>query len=64
MPLEGLWWTDYYRPMEKKLAELRLKYQGNSKAQKLFDTFDKDLEMYRKYSAWYGYGFYIMRRTH
>ena len=54
MPLEGLWWTDYYRPMEKKLAELRLKYQGNSKAQKLFDTFDKDLEMYRKYSAWYG----------
>ena len=58
------WWTDYYRPMEKKLAELRLKYQGNSKAQKLFDTFDKEQEMYRKYSAWYGYGFYIMRRTH
>lgn len=56
------WWTDYYRPMEKKLAELRVKYRGKVEAQELYDRFDIELDMHRKYSAYYGYAFYIMKR--
>jgi len=33
------WWTDYYMPAEKIIDEMRLKHQGNKKAQKIFDSF-------------------------
>lgn len=56
------WWTDYYRPMTKKLAELRMKHKDNLKAQEMYERFDTELDMHRKYSAYYGYGFYMMRR--
>jgi SAM-dependent methyltransferase len=56
------WWTNYYTPMEKKIAETRPKHEGNQKAQELFDSLQLEIEMHRKYSAYYGYGFYTMRK--
>jgi hypothetical protein len=56
------WWTDYYTPVEKKLAEMRQEYQSNKDAQGIFDAFQLEINMYRKYSDYYGYGFYIMRK--
>ena len=56
------WWTDYYTPAEEKIAELRSKYKDNKDAQAIFDSFQLEMEMHRKYSPYYGYGFYIMRK--
>jgi len=56
------WWTDYYTSAEKKIVEMRHKYQGNKEAQSLFDSFHLEMDMHRKYSEYYGYGFYIMRK--
>ena len=56
------WWTDYYTPAEKKIAEMRIKHRNNKDAQTLFDSFQLEMDMHRKYSPYYGYGFYIMRR--
>ena len=56
------WWTDYYTPAEKKLAEMRREYQSKKDAQSIFDSFQLEIDMYRKYSEYYGYGFYIMRK--
>ena len=56
------WWTDYYAPMEKKLAEMRREYQSNKDAQSIFDSFQLEIDMHRKYYEYYGYGFYIMRK--
>jgi ubiquinone/menaquinone biosynthesis C-methylase UbiE len=56
------WWTHYYTPMEKKLAEMRRKYKGNKKAQAIFDSLQLEIDMHRKYSDYYGYGFFIMKR--
>ena len=56
------WWTDYYTPAEKKLTEMRRKYQSNKDAQSMFDSFQLEIDMHRKYSEHYGYGFYIMRK--
>jgi len=62
-PLPGeSWWTYYYTPMEKKLASLRRKYKGNQDVQSIFDAFQLEIDMHRKYSDYYGYGFYIMQR--
>jgi SAM-dependent methyltransferase len=56
------WWTDYYTPVEKKLAEMGQEYQSNKDTQGIFDAFQLEINMYRKYSDYYGYGFYIMRK--
>jgi len=56
------WWTDYYTPAEKKLADLRHEYQSNRDVQPLFDSFQLEIDMHREYSEYYGYGFYIMRK--
>jgi len=63
LPLPGeSWWTDYYTPAEKKLKEMRDKYRDNTDAQAIFDSFQLEIDMHRKYSDYYGYGFYIMRK--
>jgi SAM-dependent methyltransferase len=62
-PLPGKsWWTDYYTPAEKKIAEMRRKYHDKKDAQAIFDSFQLEIDMHRKYSPYYGYGFYVMRK--
>jgi ubiquinone/menaquinone biosynthesis C-methylase UbiE len=56
------WWTDYYTPAEERIAELRYKYRDNRDAQRIFDSFQLEMDMHKKYSPYYGYGFYIMRK--
>jgi hypothetical protein len=63
-PLPGeSWWTHYYTPAEKKLIALRRKYKNNKDAQAIFDSFQLEIDMHRKYSDYYGYGFYIMQKA-
>jgi ubiquinone/menaquinone biosynthesis C-methylase UbiE len=62
-PLSGMsWWTDYYAPAEKKVAEVRRTYEDHKKAQVLLDSFQLEMDMHRRYSEYYGYGFYVMRK--
>jgi ubiquinone/menaquinone biosynthesis C-methylase UbiE len=57
------WWTDYYTPAEKKLVQMRRKYRNDRKAQAIFDSFQLEIDMHRKYSNYYGYGFYIIQKA-
>jgi ubiquinone/menaquinone biosynthesis C-methylase UbiE len=59
---DSSWWTDYYTPAEKKIAEMRGKHRDNKDAQMIFDSFQLEMDMHKKYSPYYGYGFYIMRK--
>jgi SAM-dependent methyltransferase len=58
---ENSWWDSYYHPMERRVAELRGKYQDNPEALQVLDTELTEVDIYRRYSEWYGYVFYIMR---
>ena len=55
------WWTDYYTPTEKVIAEMKVKYKGNNDAQPTFDALQREMDMHKKYRKYYGYGFYIMQ---
>ncbi len=55
------WWTDYYTPMEKVIAEMKNKYKGNNDVQPTFDMLQLEMDMHKKYCEYYGYGFYIMQ---
>ncbi|MHC4606317.1 MAG: class I SAM-dependent methyltransferase [Planctomycetota bacterium] len=59
---EDAWWANYYGPVEKRIRELRRKYGEDPEALKAFEEFGVEIEMYRKYHAWYGSVYFAMQR--
>lgn len=55
---ESAWWA-YYKPLQKRIRQLRKKYQDNRDAKFILDLEQKEINLYRKYSEFYGYVFYI-----
>ncbi len=55
------WWDNYYSPIEARLLSLRGKYCNNPQALMEINATQKELDMHRKYSDWYGYVFYIIQ---
>ena len=43
--------------------ELKVKYEDNEEAQKALNNELKEIVMYKQYSAYYGYEFYVLRST-
>lgn len=60
---EAGWWEDYYIPLEKKIAVLREKYKGNQDALDILQGTQTEIDLYRNYSDYYGYVFYILRKN-
>jgi len=57
------WWLDYYSRLKGKLAGMRKEYQDNPAAGELCDSFQAEIEIHRKYSAFFGYGFCVMKKS-
>jgi len=55
------WWDNYYTPIEKKLPSLRAKYRDDKEALQVIASEETEIEMFRKYSDYYGYVFYILQ---
>jgi ubiquinone/menaquinone biosynthesis C-methylase UbiE len=60
---ESDWWTNYYSPLEKRVAELREKQPVSDLMAECLDLSQQEVEMYRAYSAYYGYTFFVMQRN-
>lgn len=58
---ESCWLEEYYAPMLERVAMLRLKYADDVEKQAMLDEELVEVELYRKYSDWYGYEFYVMQ---
>ncbi|MFX1338914.1 MAG: class I SAM-dependent methyltransferase [Promethearchaeota archaeon] len=58
---ESSWWNNYYIPLEKRIDNLRKKYQNDEENLNLLDEFYSEIEIFRKYSDYYGYVFFIMK---
>jgi hypothetical protein len=59
---ETAWLDNYYLPMELELPPLTEKYQGNEVAQAVFNGFQSEADFYKKYSNFYGYEFFVMKK--
>ncbi len=59
---ESSWWNNFYIPLEKKINKLRKKYQDDEEKLSLLEEFHLEIEMFRKYSEYYGYVFFNMRK--
>lgn len=60
---EDAWWAGYYNHVEKRLQELRKKYGDDTEALAVLDEEAKEMDLYRKYSDWYGYTFFVLQKT-
>jgi SAM-dependent methyltransferase len=55
-------WWNYYGPIEAKLPELEARYAGDPQALEVLAAERREIAMFRKHSASYGYVFFIARR--
>jgi SAM-dependent methyltransferase len=60
---ESSWWAPYYLPMERHLRSLREKYATDPKGIEMIALIEMEIEIYRKYSNYYGNVFYLMQRN-
>jgi ubiquinone/menaquinone biosynthesis C-methylase UbiE len=58
---ESAWWQDYYTPLEQRIRILTEKYRDNEEALAFLRASQREIEMYRQYSEWYGDVFYVMQ---
>jgi SAM-dependent methyltransferase len=59
---EDAWWEFYYTPLENRLKDLRIKFKDNAKAMEMIKETELEIDMFRKYNAWYGSVFYVMQK--
>ena len=55
------WMDNYYIPLEKRVEQVRLKYEGNEEANTILDALVEEADIYRKYGSYYGYVYFIMK---
>jgi len=58
---ESAWWNDFYTPIKENLPALREKYKDDEEALNVIRAEEKEIELYRRFSDYYGYVFYIMK---
>ncbi|MGB6866574.1 MAG: class I SAM-dependent methyltransferase [Candidatus Aminicenantaceae bacterium] len=59
---EDAWWEEYYYPLEERITKLKAKYKDDLEALRILDSEQEEIDLYKKYSAWYGSVFYVMQR--
>lgn len=59
---ESSWWEPFYRLLGKRVDELEGKFVGDETAGTVLAMCRREIEMYRKYSSYYGYVFFLVRK--
>ena len=55
------WWDDYYRPLQQNIVDFRARRRGEPDAQALADSVQREIDIWRAYSAFYSYEFFVVR---
>ena len=57
------WWDDFYTPMIARVRELRAVHAGDGEALAALDCIEREPELHRRYSSYYAYEFFVIRRV-
>ncbi len=60
---EETWWLGYYGPLQERIRELREKNAEEKEAQKALDGEQREVDLYKTHSKWYGSAFFVMRKS-
>ncbi len=58
---ESSWLESFYCPIEDRLRSLQDKYAADPAGSEVIESIWKEIDIYRRYSDWYGYIFYLMQ---
>ena len=61
---ENVWWIEYFGPLEERILALRKKYAGDCEALVVLDREEREVDLFKKYPAWYGSGFFVMQKVY
>jgi len=56
------WWTEYYKPLEIQIKELRIEYKNDPEALKILKKYQNEIDTVKKNPEGYGSVFYIMQK--
>jgi DNA-binding transcriptional MerR regulator/SAM-dependent methyltransferase len=59
---DSAWWDDYYTPMLERLRELKRYNAGITEAEEVYTRCEAEIDMFRKYSACFGYSFFVLKK--
>ena len=59
---DASWMDEFYDPMADKITELKEKYKDNKIALNVFETAKKEIDVFKQYSDYFGYEFFIMKK--
>lgn len=59
---ESTWSVDYYDPMEGLIAKKAEEWASIPEALEVIDEARSEIDIFRKYSSYFGYAFFVMRR--
>jgi SAM-dependent methyltransferase len=55
------WWDDYYRPLQENVSAFRERHRDEPDAQALAGAVQREIDVWRAYSDFYGYEFFVIR---
>lgn len=62
LPAEA-WSEGYYAPLRARLPEFRERHAGDEAAQSVAAMTEEEIRLFEAYSDFYGYAFYVLRRS-
>jgi len=60
---DDFWWNEYFEPLEHLVRELRERHRGDSRILSMLEQEQKEVDLHRRYSGWFGSAFFIMRKS-
>jgi len=60
---EACWIDAYYRPTQQRFAAFLARHGGSAAARAVVAAEEAEIALYERYRAFFGYGFYIARKT-
>ena len=60
---ERSWLENYYRPLQGRFDDFLSRHGNSDAARAIVEAEEKEIELYQRYSAFVGYGYYIARRA-
>ncbi|MGD8506083.1 MAG: class I SAM-dependent methyltransferase [Candidatus Bathyarchaeota archaeon] len=58
---EDAWWTEYYKPLEKRIKELGMRYK-DTEALKILQKYQNEIDMVKRKPKEHSSAFYIMQK--
>lgn len=55
------WWTEYYEPMQDRIAALRRRLPGDPVAREVAAAAEHEIDLFRRFAACYSYEFFVVQ---